>query len=141
MAASTKSTRSSTCSRPGQGSTRSSMSYRGFSILTSSSRVDRRLYVPLISLVAVAAAIVLAVGIGPVYIGPGTVIRSVFGSVQGSSDVIVNQIRLPRVLVGAMVGAALAMSGAILQGVTRNPLADPHVFGISAGAGVAAVAA
>ena len=50
------------------------------------------------------------------------------------------QIRLPRVLVGAMVGASLAMSGAILQGVTRNPLADPHIVGISSGAGLVAVA-
>jgi iron complex transport system permease protein len=83
----------------------------------------------------------VAVGIGPVYIGPGTVISSILGHTAGTSDVIVNQIRLPRVLVGAMVGASLAMSGALLQGVTRNPLADPHVFGISSGAGVAAVAA
>jgi iron complex transport system permease protein len=52
----------------------------------------------------------------------------------------VRDVRLPRVLLSAMIGSSLAMSGAILQGVTRNPLADPHIFGISAGAGLVAVA-
>ncbi len=85
-------------------------------------------------------AIVVGIGVGPVYIGPATVLTALFGTASGTTEVIVEQIRLPRVLVGAMVGANLAMSGAILQGVTRNPLADPHVFGISAGAGVIVVA-
>jgi iron complex transport system permease protein len=58
----------------------------------------------------------------------------------GTASTIVNDIRLPRVLVGAMVGAMMAMSGAILQGVTRNPLADPHILGVSSGAGLVAVA-
>ncbi|MGE0058229.1 MAG: FecCD family ABC transporter permease [Dehalococcoidia bacterium] len=88
---------------------------------------------------ALAATIVLSIGIGPVYIGPGRVVQALLGNATGASDLIVNQVRLPRVLVGVMVGASLAMAGAILQGVTRNPLADPHIFGISAGAGVVAV--
>ena len=67
-------------------------------------------------------------------------LASIFGNTEGTSGIIVHELRLPRVLVGAMVGASLAMSGAILQGVTRNPLADPHVVGISAGAGIAAIA-
>jgi iron complex transport system permease protein len=54
-------------------------------------------------------------------------------------DFIVNTLRLPRMLVAAMVGVALGLSGAILQGLTRNPLADPGIIGISAGAGVVAV--
>jgi iron complex transport system permease protein len=83
----------------------------------------------------------LSVGIGPVYIGPARVWQAFLGHATGTSDVIVNDIRLPRVLVGAMVGASLSMSGALLQGVTRNPLADPHIFGISAGAGLVAVTA
>ena len=83
----------------------------------------------------------ISVGIGPVYIGPARVWQALLGHATGTSDVIVNDIRLPRVLVGAMVGASLSMSGALLQGVTRNPLADPHIFGISAGAGVVAVIA
>ncbi len=116
------------------------MSYRAFSIPAFSRPADRRFVIPALALVGVAAAIVIGVAVGPVYIGPGTVIDSIFGSAEGTSRVIVREIRLPRVLVGAMVGASLGMSGAILQGVTRNPLADPHVVGISAGAGLAAVA-
>jgi iron complex transport system permease protein len=115
------------------------MSSHAFSIRTLSSP-DRRVLVPALALVAVLGAIVIGVAVGPVYIGPGTVLESIFGNAEGTSRVIVRDLRLPRVLVGGMVGASLAMSGAILQGVTRNPLADPHVVGISAGAGIAAVA-
>jgi iron complex transport system permease protein len=116
------------------------MSYRVFSIPAFSRPTDRRLLIPALAAVGVVAAIVAGVAIGPVYIGPGTVWGSIFGHAEGTSRVIVRELRLPRVLVGAMVGASLGMSGTILQGVTRNPLADPHVVGISAGAGIAAVA-
>jgi iron complex transport system permease protein len=101
---------------------------------------DRRVLVPLLALVALAVSLVIGVAVGPVSIGPREVWQAIMGQAEGTSGVIVNDIRLPRVLVGAMVGASLAMSGAILQGVTRNPLADPHIFGISGGAGVVAVA-
>src|SRR5688572_23978716 len=103
--------------------------------------LDRRLLAPLLALVALLGAGMLSIAVGTVYISPGDVIKALLGESTGTSDVIVNDIRLPRVLVGAMVGACLAMSGAILQGVTRNPLADPHIFGISAGAGLVAVSA
>jgi iron complex transport system permease protein len=116
------------------------MSFRASSTLTSSLPLDRRLIVPALALLALGIAVVVGVAVGPVYIGPGRVWDALFGDAGETSDVIVRQIRLPRVLVGAMVGASLAMSGAILQGVTRNPLADPHIFGISAGAGLVAVA-
>jgi iron complex transport system permease protein len=111
------------------------------SIPTFSHPVDRRLAVPLLALLALGATLVIGIAVGPVYISPATVWDALLGRAEGTSSVIVNDIRLPRVLVGAMVGASLAMSGAILQGVTRNPLADPHIFGISGGAGVVAVAA
>lgn len=116
------------------------MSFRASSIRAFSRPVDRRFLVAALALVALCAAIVIGIGVGPVYIGPAKVLEALFGHAEGTSEVIVRQIRLPRVLLGAMVGASLAMSGAILQGVTRNPLADPHIFGISAGAGMVAVA-
>lgn len=116
------------------------MSFLESSIRTFSRPADRRVVVPIAAVVAVLAAIVIGIAVGPVYIGPITVLRALFGEASATSEIIVEKIRLPRVLVGAMVGANLAMSGAILQGVTRNPLADPHVFGISSGAGVIAVA-
>ena len=111
------------------------------SIPTFSRPLDKRFLVPALALIALAAAMTASVGIGPVYIGPARVWQALLGHATGTSDVIVNDIRLPRVLVGAMVGASLSISGALLQGVTRNPLADPHIFGISAGAGVVAVTA
>lgn len=54
-------------------------------------------------------------------------------------DQIIWNIRLPRTIVGAFVGVNLALSGAILQAIMRNPLADPHIIGISAGAGIAGI--
>lgn len=53
--------------------------------------------------------------------------------------IIIYDIRLPRVVLGALIGAALAVSGAVMQGLFRNPLADPGIVGVSAGAGLGAV--
>lgn len=53
--------------------------------------------------------------------------------------IIINDVRLPRVVLGALVGASLAVSGAVMQGLFRNPLADPGLIGVSARAGLAAV--
>ena len=58
-----------------------------------------------------------------------------------TSQTVIREMRVPRTLPGVVVGAALGLSGAMLQGVTRNPLADPYIFGISAGAGIVAVTA
>jgi len=102
--------------------------------------LDRRLLVVLLALGVLCVAVVVSIGIGPVYIGPATVVDALLGNADATSNVIVRDIRAPRVLVGAMVGASLAMAGAMLQGVTRNPLADPHIVGVSAGAGLVAVA-
>src|SRR6476646_2163732 len=116
------------------------MSSRAFSIPTSSLPLDRRYLVPIFGLGVLLVMMIVCVGVGPVYIGPGRVWSALIGHEAGTtSEVIVRQIRLPRVLVGAMVGANLAMSGAILQGITRNRLADPHIVGISSGAGLVAV--
>lgn len=62
------------------------------------------------------------------------------GEVASRDILIIQQIRLPRVVMGALVGASLAVSGAIMQGIFRNPLADPGLAGVSAGAGLAAAA-
>ncbi|EGL82925.1 ABC-type transporter, integral membrane subunit [Caldalkalibacillus thermarum TA2.A1] len=65
-----------------------------------------------------------------------------FTNFNGSNEhIIVHQNRLPRALIAAAVGASLAVAGALLQGITRNPLASPSMFGINAGAGFAIVVA
>ncbi|WCR10692.1 iron ABC transporter permease [Paracoccus stylophorae] len=61
--------------------------------------------------------------------------------VEPADRVVVMQIRLPRLLTGMLVGASLAVSGAVMQGLFRNPLADPGLLGVSAGAGLGAIAA
>jgi iron complex transport system permease protein len=61
-----------------------------------------------------------------------------FSNVQVVEEIIIIQIRLPRILSGALVGAALAASGVIYQGVFRNPMADPYVIGASSGAALGA---
>lgn len=100
-------------------------------------------------LVACIVAVVLSVAVGSVGIAPGRVVEVIGarllpwggGPVAGLDDQIVWEFRLPRALLGFVVGAALAVAGAVLQAVVRNPLADPFVFGVSSGASVAAVAA
>jgi iron complex transport system permease protein len=89
---------------------------------------------------------VLGVMIGPTTQGVGTVIRTLWAHVTGhdAADVVADQIvwriRLPRVLLAAVVGAALTTSGTVLQALVRNPLADPFILGISSGASVGATA-
>lgn len=87
------------------------------------------------------AGIIVNVGVGEYPISPPDVVRTVLGIelADGNYDFIVNTLRLPRALVAFLVGVALALSGAILQGLTRNPLAAPDIIGINAGAGMVAV--
>ena len=72
---------------------------------------------------------------------------SLLGLVTGSAQddtlarIILWEVRLPRIAMGALVGAALAVSGAVMQGLFRNPLADPGIVGVSAGAGLGAITA
>ncbi|MGC9040685.1 MAG: FecCD family ABC transporter permease [Roseiflexus sp.] len=105
-------------------------------------RIDRRVP-PVLALVLLAmlTAMVVNIGVGEYPIPPLDVVRTVLGLPTGNEDYafIVNTLRLPRMLVAALVGMALGISGAIMQGITRNPLADPGILGISAGAGLVAV--
>lgn len=93
------------------------------------------------------AAVMAGLLVGPVALPPGKVLAEVasrlpFLSFDSGLDArqaaIVWEIRLPRVLLGALVGAGLAVSGAAYQGVFRNPLADPYLLGVAAGAGLGA---
>jgi iron complex transport system permease protein len=95
-----------------------------------------------LALLAVALLLSAAAGIlvGSVPIPPGDVVGALLGS-NDVSGTIVRELRLPRVLGAALVGGALGTAGALLQGLLRNPLADPFVTGTSAGATLAAVVA
>ncbi|MFC4098557.1 FecCD family ABC transporter permease [Paenibacillus xanthanilyticus] len=87
----------------------------------------------------VAAAMVLSTGMGSQYISPMRVLSTIFGHGEKMDEVIILNLRLPRVVVAVLVGAALAVAGAILQGVIRNPLASPDVTGVTEGASFGAV--
>jgi iron complex transport system permease protein len=84
--------------------------------------------------------IIISLAKGAMIIAPGDIISILSsGSIEDAKSQVVWNIRLPRTLVGALVGVNLALAGGILQGVMKNPLADPHIIGISAGAGLAGV--
>ena len=94
------------------------------------------------------ASLVLAVTIGPADIEPVEVWQTIFhhfGLIPESPtsrlrDAIIWELRPPRVLAAAAVGAGLALCGAVMQALTRNPLADPYLLGLSSGASLGAVA-
>lgn len=99
------------------------------------------------SILALAVAVVLSLSIGATGITLTALWRVIEASVFGTTDpqvvteqLVLLDIRLPRTLLGAFVGAVLGVSGAMMQGLFRNPLADPGIVGVSSGAALAAVA-
>ncbi|MGH2724775.1 MAG: FecCD family ABC transporter permease [Actinomycetota bacterium] len=98
---------------------------------------------------ALGASVLLAVGLGTVWISPATTVRLVgwklglAGPPQGvpaAAAVILFDLRIPRVVLGMVVGAALAVSGTLFQAMFRNPMADPAIIGVSSGAALGAIA-
>lgn len=107
---------------------------------TVSMQVERRsVTVISICIILFLAAGVIGTSLGSDFISPLDVVRTIFGLNAGEHDFVVLTLRLPRVLLSLLVGAALGMSGALLQGIIRNPLASPDVIGITGGAAAAAV--
>lgn len=90
---------------------------------------------------ALALLSLLAIGTGAIRIPPAEVIAAVGGEGDAATVSIVRHLRIPRVLLAALVGAALGMSGGALQGTLRNGLAEPYLLGVSGGAAVGAVIA
>lgn len=83
----------------------------------------------------------LSLMFGAVTLSPSDAIRGLFSDSDAFARNVVWQIRYPRVVDGMIVGAGFAVAGALLQGVTRNPLADPTIFGVTAAAGLASAIA
>jgi iron complex transport system permease protein len=93
------------------------------------------------------ASVLVGVTVGPLSIGVGTIVESaashvpllgIHSHLSPQDSAVVWQIRLPRVVLGFLVGAMLACAGATYQGVFRNPLVDPYLLGVAAGAGLGA---
>ncbi len=90
-------------------------------------------------------AVWLSLALGPVSLPLADTLRALLGTIginladaQSQTELIVSQVRLPRTLLGLMVGAVLALTGVAMQGLFRNPLADPGLIGVSSGAALGA---
>ncbi len=103
-------------------------------------RIERRaLAVGVLLVLAAFVMAVLLIGTGDFDIAPLDVVQTLLGNGTPANDFIVNDLRLPRVLVALLVGAALGMAGAVFQSVTRNPLGSPDLLGFSYGSAVGAL--
>ncbi|MER8097719.1 FecCD family ABC transporter permease [Streptomyces goshikiensis] len=103
-------------------------------------RLERRaLAVGLLLAVAALALAVVLIGTGDFQIAPADVVQTLLGNGTPANDFIVNDLRLPRVLVALLVGASLGMSGAVFQSVSRNPLGSPDLLGFGYGSAVGAL--
>ncbi|MEU2835875.1 iron chelate uptake ABC transporter family permease subunit [Streptomyces sp. NPDC007076] len=88
-------------------------------------------------LLLLTAIAVLSMGVGARHVPPAEVVRALFDHRGTDDQVIVRDIRAPRALLAIAVGAALAVAGALIQTLARNPLAEPGILGVTAGAGFA----
>jgi len=92
-----------------------------------------------ISVLVLIAAFIVSVSTGFVSLSPAQLFRTIIGLGNNQENLILFGFRLPRILVTILAGMGLAVSGAILQSITKNPLSDPGILGINAGAGLMVV--
>lgn len=105
-----------------------------------SANPPRRLLIVTAALTMLVILLALgSLGTGPVRMSPVTVLNALFGGGSDVQQVIVREIRLPRAILGLAIGAILGLSGAALQGLLRNPLASPSLFGAPQSAAFGAV--
>jgi iron complex transport system permease protein len=91
--------------------------------------------------VAALAALAMALTVGSVAVDGATILRALTRGASATETAIVRELRLPRALAAFSVGGLLALAGALMQALLRNPLADPYILGISGGAAVGALGA
>ncbi|MBQ6448967.1 iron ABC transporter permease [Cytobacillus oceanisediminis] len=104
-----------------------------------SERKNRRIVVIITLLVLLIVAIYTGLSLGAVKVNLSQILQVLKGNGEEVYETIIYNLRLPRIIIGLLVGACLAASGALLQGVMKNPLADPGIIGVSAGGGLAAI--
>jgi iron complex transport system permease protein len=101
--------------------------------------VRRRASVMAMLMALVVVLLLISLGVGPVRLSPVSVVEALFGGGSDVQQVIVREIRLPRSILGLAIGGMLGLSGAALQGLLRNPLASPSLFGAPQSAAFGAV--
>ncbi|WP_325050166.1 iron chelate uptake ABC transporter family permease subunit [Cohnella faecalis] len=94
---------------------------------------------PVVMLLLCAASVVASAALGKMALSPLEAIRGLLGIGAEDHEMVIRNLRLPRILVALLAGASLAASGAVLQGMIRNPMASPDVLGVTGGASSAAV--
>lgn len=103
--------------------------------------ISRAIFVLTLLALAAALSLLLALAVGSVALAPGEVWAALFGAEDNLAREVVRNLRLPRALSAFACGGLLALAGALMQVLLRNPLADPYVLGISGGAAVGALGA
>lgn len=99
--------------------------------------IKRQRTIVIALLVLILGTMIVSLGLGYSSVSYDRILPTLFGTGSFKEEFILFDIRLPRIIITLLAGMALALSGAILQGVTRNDLADPGIIGINSGAGVA----
>lgn len=98
-------------------------------------KITRQWFVMVALIMLLFIVIIISMTTGDFKMAPTTLLHTLFGSGDETETMILYEFRLPRLLITIMGGVALALSGAILQSITKNPLADPGIMGINAGSG------
>ncbi|MDP4098784.1 iron ABC transporter permease [Paenibacillus sp. P96] len=99
-------------------------------------KISWKLFIIGLFLILAILSVMISLGFGAVSVDVRSILSILFGGTDSEYYTIIWNIRLPRTLVAVFVGINLALSGALLQGVMRNPMADPHIIGVSSGAGL-----
>lgn len=106
-------------------------------MMISNAKVKKLVVVFMALLLLIVATIIVGMSLGSGALTINRLFQTLFGNGTTKENLVLFSIRMPRIAVTLLAGMALALSGAILQGITRNDLADPGIIGINAGAGVA----
>ncbi|QYR21278.1 iron ABC transporter permease [Paenibacillus sp. sptzw28] len=99
----------------------------------------RFIYIMLIFTILMIVLLLISMDTGLIRLSPIDVVKTLLGAGTAKNELILFDFRLPRIVLSVLVGAGLAVSGVILQGISRNVLADPGILGINAGAGLAVI--
>ena len=102
---------------------------------SSKSRDARAWTIVVLLAILVVVVFFVSMNTGVIHLAPVDVIKSFFGLGTDRQNLVLFEFRLPRIILSILIGAGLALSGCLLQGITRNPLADPGILGINSGAG------
>ncbi|GMA29379.1 FecCD family ABC transporter permease [Arenivirga flava] len=97
--------------------------------------VGRRTLVLVLAAALLALALLASLALGARDVAPSAVLQALLDPVTGDNDhTVVRDLRVPRTVIGLLAGIAFALAGAVMQGLTRNPLAEPGLLGVSTGA-------